>query len=540
MPPQATAPTLEIREVQLRAETESGKREFTGIAVPWDDPVTIRGWFQTYTEQFERGAVEDSEDAKVFWRHDEPIGRLTRAEDTDAGWEITGVLSATPRGDEAYTLLRDGVIDRMSVGFEPIEHRETELEDGTVQITRTRVKVREVSLVPFPAYDGATVDQVRHDQPHERNAAMPPETITATLTPEQVRDWNEKFEDITRRLDSFGTKLDERDDDRAPIIVQHRSAGALLKAIAAGDEDALREYNEIQARAWDPAGTTTENVVTKDGWVGDLTRFVEEKATLRSLFSTGTLPAEGNNIEYAQLKADTTQVDEQAAEGNDLAFGKVELETKTAPVKTYGGYTRLSLQSIQRSSVAVVDAHLRALDLAANKRRNIAFRAHYAAAVTAQRTANNVVDVPATGATYIDWVGAIVDAAEKYEDLGLDLDGMTVDKTGFKELAGLTASDGRPLLTVHGSGTNVVGELDPKAIQGVLAGVLVRLNPKQTTAGASFYNRLAIRAYTSPLGRLQDDNVINLSRDFSVYYYEAIANEIPAAIVPVRRTTSGG
>lgn len=530
-----TTPRLEVREVQLRAATEDGKREFSGIAVPWNSPANI-GW-QGYTEEFERGAVQDSEDVIVLYRHSEPVGRITEARETDAGWEVTGVLSATPRGEEVYTLLRDGVIKAMSVGFEPIEHREVRNEDdNSLSIVRTNVRVREVSLVPFPAYKGATVEEVRSAQTttEQENpmTVTAPETLVTREAFDALRENNEELE---RRFEQLIATM-ERGQKSDAYEPQFETRGALLKAIAAGDESAVTEYNEVQKRAWDPAGTTTTTAVTKNGWVGDLTRFVEERGILRSCFSTGALPAEGNNIEYAQLKADTAEVDEQSEQGADLAFGKVDTETKTAPVKTYGGYTRLSLQAIQRSSLAVVDGHLRALDLAANRRRSVAFRAHYAAAVTAQRTANNTVDVKATGATYLDWVSAIVDAAEKYEDLGLDLAGMLTDKTGFKELAGLTATDGRPLMTVHGTGTNVVGEINPTALDGNLAGVLVRLNPKQATAGASFFNPLAIRAYTSGIGRLQDENVVNLSKDFSVYYYEAIADEIPAAIIPVKRT----
>ncbi|MFD6091314.1 HK97 family phage prohead protease [Oerskovia sp. NPDC060338] len=528
-----TPPRLEVREVQLRAATEDGKREFSGIAVPWNSPARI-GW-QGYTEEFERGAVQDSDDAIVLYRHNEPVGRITEARDTDAGWEITGVLSATPRGDEVYTLLRDGVIKAMSVGFEPVEHREVRNEDDdSLSIIRTNVRVREVSLVPFPAYKGATVEEVRSAQttPDKENpmTAPAPEFVERAAF-DTLRESNEELE---RRFEKVIATLEKRDQTPAPS--QYRTAGALLKAIASGDEVALREYQDVQERAWSPAGTTTAESVSKDGWVGDFTRLVEEKATLRNLFSSGPLPAEGMNLEFGVLEADTTQVTEQATQGADLGFGIVKVTTDTAPVKTFGGYTRLSLQAIQRSSVAILDHHLRALDLAANRRRNVAFRAHYAEAVAAQITAGNTVAVPATGADYVDWVSAIVDAAEIYEDNGLDLQALVVDKTGFKELAGLTATDGRPLLTVHGTGTNVVGEINAPGISGNLAGVRVQLNPKQTAPGAAFINNLAIRSYTSGIARLQDDNIINLSRDFSVYYYESLADEIPAGIVPVERT----
>ena len=79
-------------------------------------------------------------------------------DDDDDGYRITAKISDTERGREVLTLLRDRVLSKMSVGFEPIEHEE---RDGVT--VRTKVRLREVSIVPFPAYDGATVEQVRNE-----------------------------------------------------------------------------------------------------------------------------------------------------------------------------------------------------------------------------------------------------------------------------------------------------------------------------------------------------------------------------------------
>ncbi|MFD1505264.1 hypothetical protein FE374_09355 [Georgenia yuyongxinii] len=483
-------------------------REVVGIAVPWEQPTDLAG----YREQFARGSVVDSDEALLFYGHAEPIGRVIRAEDTDAGWEITARISETARGDEVLTLLRDEVLTKFSVGFRPVEAR-TE-EDGLV--TRTKVNVREVSVVPFPAYAGASISEVRErpsDEAHQRQegADMPDNVTAADL--EQVRA---SIEDLDREVRMIQT------DKPTEPVVDTRSAGEVLKAIASGDEAELRAYT----------GGTTADTVAKNGWVGDLTRLVDEAATLRGLFSTGNLPAEGNFIEYAVLGENTAVVGDQGGEGKDLPYGKVTVTTATAPVKTYGGYTQLTRQEIERSSVAILDHNLRAQSIATGKALNAAFRTFYAAQVAAQTSAGNTVEIPAA-ADYTDWLGAVVDAAEKYEDLGVSLDALVVDKTIFKTLLGFTGSDGRPMMSVDGSGANTVGSLDVKAISGSLATIPVRLNAKQAAPGAAFVNRLAIRSYNSPAVRLQDENIINLSKDFSVYLYSALAAEIPAAIVPV-------
>jgi hypothetical protein len=75
--------------------------------------------------------------------------------------------------------------------------------------------------------------------------------------------------------------------------------------------------------------------------------------------------------------------------------------------------------------------------------------------------------------------------------------------------------------------------LNPTGLSANLAGVEVRVNLKQAAPGAALTNRLALREYSSPVVSLQDENIINLSKAFSLYFYAAFAHEIPGAIVPV-------
>ncbi|MGO3556143.1 MAG: hypothetical protein ACTINZ_12320, partial [Microbacterium gubbeenense] len=94
-------------DVQIRAKDDAG-RSFTGLGVPYGETIDLWGM----RERFDAGSVEldgDGVPSLVLWRHDEPIGRITAGRDTDAGFEIDGQLSDTPRGREAATLLADGM-----------------------------------------------------------------------------------------------------------------------------------------------------------------------------------------------------------------------------------------------------------------------------------------------------------------------------------------------------------------------------------------------------------------------------------------------
>ena len=107
---------LETRsfEVRLAADT----MEFVGLAVPYNQRANIGG---VYEEEFAPGAIRSVEGVKVFWQHEEVIGKLISGRDTEAGFEVRGAISDIPLGRQAHTLLRDGVIDKLSVGFVPVE-----------------------------------------------------------------------------------------------------------------------------------------------------------------------------------------------------------------------------------------------------------------------------------------------------------------------------------------------------------------------------------------------------------------------------------
>lgn len=499
--------TLEIREFNIR-EVNQDLREVAGIAVPYGQTTDLGYGVK---ERFDAGSAIPADDAMLFWRHDEPIGKIIDHEQTDEGLVIRAKISETPRGNEAYTLVRDGVISKFSVGFEPVEQRIE--EDGT--IVRTLANVREVSLVPMPAYDGATLTEVRESAPNTKEE----ETMTEIVVPDTagLDEVRESVEMLERQVATLQVA------PSAPVV-DTRSAGEVLKAIAKGDENEIRAYT----------GGTTADAIMMNGWVGDLTRLVESAAVMRGAFGEASLPSEGNFIEYGQLKTNTVDVDVQAAEGDDLVFGLVELETKTAPVKTYGGYSTLSRQEIERSSTNILDVTLRAQAIAAGKAINDAIRAAYVTNHGAQVTAGNAVAIGATP-TYASWVAAAIDAAIKFEALGLTLDALIVDPTTFKSLTALEGADGRPVFLVTGSGTNNIGELSVPGLSGSLANIPVILDAGLTDEVA-FVNRQAIRFYGSPVVRLQDENIINLSKDFSLYTYGAVAVEIPSAVVPAVAT----
>lgn len=518
--------TRQTRTIQLRevTETTEGTREFTAIGVPFGESYDFGYWVEEFDPTCE---FEGLERAKLLYQHRDVIGTIPTTERTDAGMVVHPKISRTARGDEVYELLRDGAVDSMSIGFTPLEYVVRE-EDGA--IVYLRVRVDEFSLTHIPAYTGAAVTDVRHDrraQPSpERNDPMP-ETLTRedfdTELQRLLSDQRREFETLIARATS--TRSAE-----TPIGAQWRTAGEFLKAVASGDEAAINFHREY-------TGGTFADSAPRSTWIADAIKLVEERRRITNRFSRQTLPAEGLTLEYVQLATNSIVVSEQVNEGDTLAFGKVTLETKTAPIKTYGGYTSLSRQTIERSAAPLLSTSLTAMDIAYAKTTETATRLLLNATIAAQKAAGNQIAIP-TEFDVFDWLDAIVDASEKADERGFITAGLMVSKDVFKQLYRLADSTGRPLMTVSGQGMNQVGDLRAGDLSANLANLEVSLIPNAATGTATFYDPVAITTFEQPGApvQLQDENIINLTKDYSKYGYLAHASQFPTALQPLNFT----
>ena len=218
--------TIETRSFEARADLE--ERTIVGLAVPYGQLADIGG---AYQERFVAGAIDSVEDVKLFYGHEEPIGKVVEGRDTEAGYEILARVSDTPRGNEVLTLMRDGVLNKFSVGFLPVESE----RDGTT-ITRTKVSLKEVSVVPFPAFTGANITEVREEQ-------LAPE---AELTIEQERDsMSENIElevrSVMDEVAELRRVVEAGQTSVAPAVIgsEIRSQAEFAKKLLKGDSEAV-------------------------------------------------------------------------------------------------------------------------------------------------------------------------------------------------------------------------------------------------------------------------------------------------------------
>jgi HK97 family phage prohead protease len=139
------------------AATEDGpKRTITGIALPYNTEATVSGG---QTVSFLPGSLPTEGKApKLYMSHDstQAIGLVTERTDDDEAMYFTAKVSTTALGDEALILAADGVLDSVSVGVNPTKFSFN--EDGVMIVEAA--DWMELSLVPQPAFAGATITDV--------------------------------------------------------------------------------------------------------------------------------------------------------------------------------------------------------------------------------------------------------------------------------------------------------------------------------------------------------------------------------------------
>jgi len=94
----------------------------------------------------------------MLWQHDtrEVIGVWTKVTEDADGLNVEGVLADTPRGNEAYALLKMGALDGLSIGYRT---KDSEWREDVRAIKEA--DLWEVSIVTFPMNEEARVDAVK-------------------------------------------------------------------------------------------------------------------------------------------------------------------------------------------------------------------------------------------------------------------------------------------------------------------------------------------------------------------------------------------
>jgi len=159
-----------VNHVDLSIRSDG--RTVFGIIMPYGVETKVDDGDGPYIEVFVKGAFtkttrERGDRIKLNVNHDKyknlPIGRSISLREDAKGLHGEFRVSDTEAGNEALTLIRDGVADSFSAGFVPIIPGPRDPIPRSGLVERVEAKLDHVSVVAFPAYEDARIGGVRFD-----------------------------------------------------------------------------------------------------------------------------------------------------------------------------------------------------------------------------------------------------------------------------------------------------------------------------------------------------------------------------------------
>lgn len=510
--------TREADQVEVRSAEE---RIIEFRAVPYMQPQIVSDGGAPYKEQFARGAFSDvrAENVKLYWRHGEPVGRILQLREKADGLYGTAKFSDTTAGRDAWTLAKDGVEQGVSVGFRAIQD---EWSPDRSLVTRVKAGLKEISTTDRPAYQGADILATREEvtPPIEEKEKTMSDTVETVPTSAPVVEADVRVDEVIERVAAVETAIttlaEKRTNNAAPLF---RSFGEYVQARVRGEEKAEMLFRTVATNS-----LGENSGVNPETWLGNIYGLVNKGRPVANAFGIAPLPATGMSLHWPTVTS-MPIVGEQDPEMEEIASHKFTITDNSASIKTYAGGGQLSRQVIDRSAPNYVTAVMSAFAAAYGKTTETAFLT----AITAAATDSDAL----AANTFAGFLEGITNAAaDIYDESGLTADLIVASGDVWRLMASLTATDGRPALTVSGAGVNVGGTANIASLSGSFAGLPVIYSHAATSGTLLVASTDAAKFHESagaPL-EIMNDDASTLKRGIGVYGYGLSVAYQPTAI----------
>lgn len=492
--------------IQAREDAADGDIVATGYgrAVPYDTPTNIGG----IEESFSRDAFspDDVIGKPLAYRHGEPVGIITGAENREDGLYIDFQIVNTAQGRDAATLARTGASKGLSVGFQPVK---SAWNRAKTAVTHQAAQLLEVSLTHMPAYATAGVGAIREG-----------ETMSETMDTTEVVSVDTEAREALAEVREHIASIEARAFTAEPVhpLAQFRSFGEYSKAVLAG---------EIESRALADQVTANNPGVMPPVWMQQVKGIIDlGRPAITSVGGPESAGAAGMEINWPYFDGDLTAIVEaQANEKDEVNSVEIDLEKGDATLATYAAGSDISYQLLQRSAPSYLDAHNRIM------------AASYST-VTDRKFTNdlwvgsnntNIYDLSAdtTGAVFREEV--FLASMEVEDATGAPATVVLASTALFQAIGGWSTFIPAPY-----SPNNVSGVATASTLQVEVSGLrVVRAKWLDTDADrhAIVLNGEAARWVEDGPRLATAENVGKLGRDIAIYGYGASAIYLPAGIV---------
>lgn len=148
----------EFKTVSFKLESSNDEGEFSGYAAVFGN--VDSGGDIIEKGAFARTIVDDFDRIKILSQHNSyelPIGKPLELREDEKGLYIRGKISDTQAGRDIRTLLKDGVLCELSIGYDALDF---EIDAAGIRHLK-EIKLWEVSIVTWAMNDQAKIDGVK-------------------------------------------------------------------------------------------------------------------------------------------------------------------------------------------------------------------------------------------------------------------------------------------------------------------------------------------------------------------------------------------
>ena len=345
------------------AEDGSAKRTITGIALPYNTEATVSGG---QTVSFLPGSLPTEGKApKLYMSHDasQAIGLVTERTDDEEAMYFTAKVSTTALGDEALILAADGVLDSVSVGVNPTKFSFN--EDGVMIVEAA--DWMELSLVPQPAFAGATITDVAASIPTS-DEEISNNTETAPDEPEPTESEETEVSEtpVPEVIEASPLFAQPKRKFALPtpgeyMAAMHIGGTTFANVSAAANEYMLANQSALQAAAGDVLTTNTPGLLPVPvlGPVFDDLNYIRPVV---AAVGARAMPDGGQSKTWIRPTWTThTSVASQAGELVATSATTPVIASNVVTKTTLAGQVTLSVQDIDFTSPAALEIILRDL-----------------------------------------------------------------------------------------------------------------------------------------------------------------------------------
>ena len=259
--------------------TENEKKQFQFKALAEDQGI-FTGYASAYGVEdldgdiVEPGAFADSlsagaasEGVLIFAQHQdrkEPLGRSLELREDEKGLFVKGQISDTSMGRDYRQLVKDGVLDRMSIGYIATQYY---LDERNIRHI-TKAELLEISIVNYPANTEARIES------YKGGAAMKEATQTTEPTAEKKEMGGQINEEMLEQL------LEQAAQRGAEAALQAMNASSAdAKEGAPGDQQEQKTEEKSAKAPADPPAAKAQRKYA-DIYMNTGSQPKEEKSTM--------------------------------------------------------------------------------------------------------------------------------------------------------------------------------------------------------------------------------------------------------------------